>query len=72
MARGFARRSTLRRAAMIGKAEKSKATKESEYRSDAWERFEQAVDVALHTPAKSHASPKKKRAKTMKAREPWD
>jgi len=44
----------------IKKPTKSKG---AEFDPDAWDRFERAVDVALHTPAKHKAAPKKKPAK---------
>ena len=52
-------------------AHTTKPAKEPEYRADAWRRFEQAVDVALHTsaPHKPTTKPRRKRsAKVTKAR----
>lgn len=39
---------------------------EEDERADAWERFESAVDIALHTPPKK--SPSKKKAAQSKGR----
>jgi hypothetical protein len=44
--------------------EKKKAKSATDIRPDAWDRFEQAVDVALHTPAPH--KPTKSKAKLGK------
>jgi hypothetical protein len=45
----------------------AKSKDDGEYRADAWERFEQAVDVALHTSA-PHKPKAKSRNRARKAK----
>jgi len=44
--------------------------KKVESRPDGWERFEKAVDAALHTPPKHRASERKSQGKATNERSP--